>query len=302
MIRFLQIPIDSLLRDTTTLSVENISGKLSSFQNMTGPEILSTLVEDFIKFGLKFLAAILIYLIGACIIKRIKRWMKRVFDKKGTEASLSGFLTSLVNIILIVTLVVIVVGTLGISTTSLAAILASGGLAIGMALSGTLQNLAGGVMILASKPFKVGDYIEAQGYTGTVDSISITSTKLTTVDNKLVIIPNGGLANGSLKNYSSTGLRRVDWTVSISYGDDFDKAKEVIISMLSKDARVLNSPDAPAVLLGELAESSINVFVRVWVDVNDYWNVFYYYNEMFYKELPKHGLNFPYPHITIVKE
>lgn len=302
MIPFLQLAIDSLLRDTTTLSVESITNKISSFQEMTSSEIFTTLMNDFIKFGLKLIAAILIYIIGGWIIKRIKRGMKRLFARKGTEASLASFLSSLVNIVLIIILIVVVIGTLGISTTSLAAIFASGGLAIGMALSGTLQNLAGGVMILAAKPFKSGDFIEAQGYTGVVDSISITATKLTTMDNKLVIIPNGSLANGSLKNYSSTGIRRVDWTISISYGDDFDVAKKVILDMLSKDKRILAEPDVPAVLLGELADSSINIFVRAWVSVENYWEVFFDYNELYYKELPKNGLNFPFPHLTIVNE
>ncbi|MDD2594710.1 MAG: mechanosensitive ion channel [Bacteroidales bacterium] len=300
MLPFLQIQkIDSLLRDTTTLSVENISDKINSLSTMSSSELFTTLIGDFIKFGLKVLAALIVYAIGAWVIRRIKRGMMKLFERKGTEASLAGFLSSFVHITLVIILIVIVVGTLGINTSSFAAILASGGLAIGMAMSGTLQNFAGGIMILAFKPFKVGDYIEAQGYTGNVQSISITSTKLTTDDNKLVVIPNGALSNGSLNNYSATGVRRVEWKISISYGDDVSQARSLILELFSKDQRILNEPASPAVVLGQLADSSIIIYIRAWTDVSEYWSVYYYYNEVLYNELPKHGFSFPFPQVTI---
>lgn len=303
---FLQLAaIQAQIDSTKTAVVDsipilgNMSQKISSYQNMNASEILHSVLSDFVSFGLKVIAALAIYLIGAWIIKRVKRGMRKLFEKRGTEPSLAGFVTSLVNVGLIVLLIVIVIGTLGINTTSFAAILASGGLAVGMALSGTLQNFAGGIMILAFKPYKVGDYIEAQGYSGTVKSIAITSTRLLTVDNKMIVIPNGALSNSSINNYSSMDKRRVDWSVSISYGDDFDVAKKVIIDMLSKDKRILKKPAVPLIVLGEMADSSIVIYVRAWVKSSDYWDVFFEYNEQFYKELPQHGLNFPFPHITL---
>jgi len=242
--------------------------------------------------------AIATLIIGKIIIKKFVKILSKNMEKKGTDPTLRPFFVTMLNFGLQAILYITVVGVLGIETTSFAAILASAGLAIGMALSGTLQNFAGGVMILIFKPFKVGDVIEAQGYTGAVKEIQLFVTILTTPDNKTIIIPNGPLSNGSLINYSTEELRRVDWTVVIGYGDDADKAKEVINSMINADSRILKDP-APFVAVSELADSSVNFAVRAWVKAGDYWGVFFDMNENVYKTFDKEGLNIPYPQMDV---
>ena len=187
---------------------------------------------------------------------------------------------------------------LGIEMTSFIAILAAAGLAVGMALSGTLQNFAGGVMILLFKPYKVGDVIEAQGYIGSVKEIQIFVTVLTTPDNKTIIIPNGPLSNGSLTNFSTQETRRVDWTFGIGYGDDVDKAKEIIRNIVESDERVLKDP-AVFIALGEMADSSVNLTVRVWVNAADYWGVFFDTNEKVYHAFNAGGINIPFPQMDV---
>lgn len=198
-------------------------------------------------------------------------------------------------------LIVVVIGILGIETSSFIALFASAGVAIGMALSGTLQNFAGGVLILLLKPYKVGDFIEAQGFTGTVKEIQIFSTILTTGDNKSIIIPNGPLSTGSINNYSREERRRVDWTVNLSYGNDLATAEKAIMDMLKANPLVINdgtSPE-PMVRLASLGASSIDFTVRAWVLSANYWDVFFGMNAKFYEELPKHGLSFPFPQLDV---
>ena len=192
-----------------------------------------------------------------------------------------------------------IIGVLGIETSSFIAIFASAGVAIGMALSGTLQNFAGGVMILLFRPFKVGDYIEAQGVAGTVKEIQIFNTIVHTGDNKVILLPNGPVSTGIINNYSRAPLRRVDFTFSISYGDDFNKAKEVLLALVAEDERVLNEPAAPFVELGALAASSIDLTVRLWCKQEDYWKIKFDLNRKVYETFPKHGLNFPYQTLTV---
>jgi small conductance mechanosensitive channel len=182
--------------------------------------------------------------------------------------------------------------------TSFIAILGAAGLAVGLALSGTLQNFAGGVMILIFKPFKPGDFIEAQGYMGTVKDIQIFVTTLTTPDNKTIIIPNGGLSTGSLTNFSVEPQRRVDWTVGFAYGDDYDKARNVVLDLLKNDKRILADPE-PFVALGALADSSVNLTVRAWVKGADYWDVFFSFNENVYKSFAKEGIGIPFPQMDV---
>jgi len=182
--------------------------------------------------------------------------------------------------------------------TSFIAILGAAGLAVGMALSGTLSNFAGGVMILIFKPFKVGDVLEAQGYTGGVKEIGIFNTIMNTPDNKTIIIPNGGLASGSMVNYSTEPTRRVDWTVGIGYGDDYDKAKSVMEKFISEDARILKDP-AHFIALHTLADSSVNLTVRAWVNAADYWGVYFDMNEKIYKNFGQEGLNIPFPQMDV---
>ena len=187
----------------------------------------------------------------------------------------------------------------GIQMTSFIAILGAAGLAVGMALSGTLQNFAGGVMILIFKPFKNGDFIEAQGHTGTVSEIQIFNTILKTLDNKTIIIPNGGLANGSMTNYSTEEKRRVDWTFGVGYGDKTDDAKGLLLELMSEDSRILSDPAAPFVAVSELGDSSVNFAVRAWVKAEDYWGVFFDMNEKVYNTFDKKGLSIPYPQMDV---
>ncbi|NLD21329.1 MAG: mechanosensitive ion channel [Bacteroidales bacterium] len=303
----LQIAIDKILptenltaavNDSTSF-LENMADSLGPLKGKTGMEIVSILGEHFITFGLKVLAALAIYAVGAWIIKKTKKLLKRVFVKKNTDPSLAGFILSLVNVVMVVLMIVIVVSTLGINTTSFAAILASGGLAIGMAMSGTLQNFAGGIMILAFKPFGVGDYIAAGGYEGTVHSITITSTKLHTIDGKLVIIPNGTLSNSSVDNFTAIGTRRVEWKVSISYGDDFEKAKQAILELFAEDSRIIIKDKPVVCYLNKMNESSVDLVVRAYVSSDLCWDVYYEYNEKIYTYLPNKGLHFPFPHIVV---
>jgi len=199
---------------------------------------------------------------------------------------------------MILVLALVVVQTLGVNVTSLIAIFSAATLAIGMALSGTAQNFAGGVMILAVKPYRVGDYITAQGQSGTVQEIKLFSTVITTVDNQTIYIPNNVIATGIIDNYSTATTRRTDWSLALSYGDDVEVARRVILEMLSADERILKEP-APVVWLNALEDSCIRLTVRAWVKNSDLWEVFFEYNERFYKELPKAGLRFPFPQLDI---
>ena len=248
--------------------------------------------------AVKIAIALAVFFIGKWIINRIYHFISKAFIRRNVELSLRTFLLSLIRIILMLILIVIVIGILGINTSSFLAIFASAGLAIGMALSGTLQNFAGGVMILLFKPYKVGDFIEAQGYSGTVKEIQIFNTILNTPDNKTIIIPNGGLSTGSLNNYSKEGRRRVDWKIGIAYGDDFDTARKAILELLAADKRVFDEP-APFVALSSLADSAIEITVRVWTASENYWGVFFDFNEQVYKQFDKYGLHFPYPQVDV---
>lgn len=249
-------------------------------------------------YGLKLIGAIIVLFIGLWIIKVIMKNAKKAMGKGDMDESLKPFLLSMLSILLKILLFISVLTMAGVKMTSFIAILAAAGLAIGMALSGTLQNFAGGVMLLIFKPFRVGDFIDAQGYTGVVKEIQIFITILTTPDNKTVIIPNGGLSNGSLVNYSTQPNRRVNWSFGIAYGDDFDKAKTMILGMLKEDKRILADPE-PFVALAEMADSSVNITVRAWVKREDYWGVFFGMNEKYYKNAGKNGLSIPFPQMDI---
>ena len=282
--------------------------------------------DQLLHFGLKVLAALLMYIIGIWLIGLLKKAMKRMFDRRKTEPTLASFISSFVSITLTILLVVVAVGTLGINTTSLAALLAAGGMAIGMALSGTVQNFAGGLMLLAFKPFKAGDFIEAQGHSGKVIETNITATKILTTDNRVVILPNGALSNGTINNYSGRPLRRVEWLVSVSYGVDAKACKEAILKIVNSDKRVLQADTdmnalykelqisafqlstvnyrmdaipAPFVALKSLNENDITFVVRAWVRSANYWDVFFDLQERFYTELPPQGFTFAYPHVDV---
>lgn len=294
-------PIDSVgfHPDSAKVALSNIAQEIATNPN----QFFEDLIHHAISFGLKVLAAILIYAVGAWLIRRIKNILNRIFERKHTEKTLSSFVTSMVTITLTVLLFIITIGTLGINTTSLAALLAAGGMAIGMALSGTVQNFAGGIMILMFKPFKAGDYIEALGFSGIVNEVNIVSTKLRTFDNKTIILPNGALSNGNIKNYFERKVNRLEWTVNLDYSTDNAKAKEAMMNLLKSDKRILDSatPGAsnPFVALNSMKDSSVEYVMKGWVNTEDYWDVMYDMNEAIFTELPKQGLSFPFPQMDI---
>ncbi|GGK12591.1 mechanosensitive ion channel protein [Yeosuana aromativorans] len=254
-----------------------------------------------IQYGLKIIGAIIIWIIGSWVIGRLLKAAKKVMNKGNYDVSLQKFLLNLIKWTLKVVLVIVVLGTVGVQTTSFAAILASVGLAIGLALQGSLGNFAGGVLIMIFKPIKIGDYIEAQGESGTVKEIGIFTTKLTTPDNKEIIIPNGALSNGNITNYSVEDTRRVDFTFGVGYDSDIKKTKEVILSVIDAHPLILKDP-AAAVNVSELADSSINFFTRVWVKKEDYWAVKFDVTEQTKEALDKAGIEIPYPHIQLKQD
>ena len=271
---------------------------LTSPSNVSLDVFLTKMIDLGISVGSKILLAIVVFLVGRWIVRRLNKLLAKILEKRHVEASLSTFVKSLVNITLTLLLIIVVIGVLGIETSSFIALFASAGVAIGMALSGTLQNFAGGVMILLFKPFKVGDTIEAQGQTGTVREIQIFNTILATPDNKIIIIPNGGLSTGLMKNYSKEATRRVDRSEGIAYGDDYTKAKAVIARLLDADGRVLKDP-AYFIALTSLGESSVNIVVRAWVNAGDYWGVYFDMNEKVYKTFAEENLNIPFPQLDV---
>ena len=270
--------------------------------NLDFETVLQNLLSESVWILLKILLALAIYFVGRWILRRIVRLLDLALEHRRVDISLRSFMRNTVRVIFTLLLVLIVVSTLGVNVTSLIAVFSAATLAIGMALSGTAQNFAGGVMILLMKPYRVGDYISAQGQSGTVREIKLFSTVITTVDNQTIYIPNNSIATAIIDNYSTADLRRVDWTVGISYGDDVDAARQAILAMFSADARILREPEAPAsavVWVGALADSSVNLTVRAWTRNADYWNVYFEYNERFYKELPAAGINFPFPQMDV---
>lgn len=364
---FNQIPLPSGSAEAAE-AAEKASDKLANdaamLKSLSFEDLLSKLAHTMVDFAFHLAIAILVFYLGKFIIRRIYLVLSSIMIRRHVDKSLSTFILSLVRMVLYFILVVTVIGILGINTSSFIAIFASAGVAIGMALSGTLQNFAGGVLILLLKPYKVGDYIEAEGFAGTVTEIQIFSTIICTYDNKSIIIPNGGLSTSSINNWSRERYRRIDWTVSMAYGDDFDSARSAILDMLRSDSRIvkttlasdieereetasptsdntgdttetksgrgffyrlfhrsqkhirklddtdiessspvaiakLNADRAPSVFLGKMGESSVDLTVRAWVLSTDYWTVYYDFNERFYRELPAHGVHFPFPQLDV---
>ncbi|NKB34980.1 MAG: mechanosensitive ion channel [Pseudomonadales bacterium] len=258
----------------------------------------AALTELGITYGLQLLSAIATLVIGLYVVSIIVKVVAKIFERSNVDPSLRSFLSSMVSIVLKIMVYISAIGMLGVEMTSFIALIGAAGLAVGMALSGTLQNFAGGVMILLFKPYKVGDFIEAQGFTGSVKEIQIFITVLTTGDNKTILIPNGSLANGSMINYSTQVTRRVDFTFGIAYGDDLDKAYSVLQRLIDADERIHKDPE-PFMALSELADSSVNIVVRVWVNASDYWGVHFKMNEDVYKVFAQEGLSIPYPQMDV---
>jgi len=249
-------------------------------------------------YGPSLIYALIILIVGFQIVKVISNAAGRAMDKRKIDESLKPFLRSLISVLLKTMVIISALSMLGVEMTSFIAILGAASLAVGMALSGNLQNFAGGVIILIFKPFKVGDVIEAQGHIGSVNQIQIFSTILKTPDNKTIIIPNGGLSTNSMVNYSTEEQRRVDWTFGVGYGDKTDQVRETLMKLIDADNRIIKSPE-PFIAVSELADSSVNFTVRVWVNAADYWGVFFDMNENVYNEFNAQGINIPYPQMDV---
>ena len=259
---------------------------------------LVSLIEHASQLGLTILKALIVFLVGRLVINLLNKLVRRILSKRDIDPSVKTFVASLVNVSLTILLIISVVGALGVQTASFAALLASAGVAIGMALSGNLSNFAGGLIILLFKPYKVGDYIEALNEGGTVREIQMFHTVLQTPDNKIIYIPNGSLSSGVVVNYSREETRRVDWVFGVEYDTDFERVKQMVESVLARDARILADP-APSIALKELADSSVNVVVRVWVKSADYWGVYFDINKEIYATFNKEGIGFPFPQLTV---
>ena len=254
-----------------------------------------------VEFAPKVLAAILIWIIGTWIIKMLMKGIKKAMTKANYDDSLKKFLLNLLTWIFKIVLILVVLGTMGVETTSFAAILAAAGLAIGMALQGSLGNFAGGVLIMTFKPFKIGDLIEAQGQIGVVKEIEIFTTKLTGLSNREIIIPNGALSNGNIINFTTEGTRRVDLVFGVSYDADIKQTKEVLMNVLTSNPKVLQEP-APAVTVLELADSSVNFAVRPWCKAEHYWDVYFEVTENTKEALDAAGIEIPYPHSVEIQK
>lgn len=305
---------------------ENMESFWTAFKGMSFEQFVATISNSLISFCFRLCIAILVFYVGRFLISRIYKLVFNIMMRRKVDASLSTFVLSLVRISMYFILIIITIGILGIETSSFVAIFASAGVAIGMALSGTLQNFAGGVLILLLKPYKVGDFVEVQGFSGKVKSIQLFNTIINTVDNKAIILPNGVLSTSSINNYSLERYRRVDWTVSLAYGTDLKAVKAALLDIVKSDPRVLTQTadddteqrrfegDAfdrlgvtipqkidrsPFCGLKEMADSAIVFVVRAWTDSANYWDLYFEVNERFYSELPEKGFEFPFPQLDV---
>ncbi|MCK9322322.1 MAG: mechanosensitive ion channel [Bacteroidales bacterium] len=251
-----------------------------------------------VQNGIKLVGAVVVLVVGFWIVKVFVRQMVRLMKKRNVDAGLVSFSRSLLSVLLKIMIVISVMGMVGVEMTSFIAVLGAAGLAVGLAFQGTLSNFAGGVIILLFKPFKVGEFIDGQGHAGTVKEIQIFNTVLTTPDNKVVFIPNGGLATGSLTNFSRQETRRVDWKIGVAYGEDYKKVREIILNILNADNRVLKDPEV-FIGLGEMADSSVNIIVRAWTITSDYWSVSFDVNEKIYETFNKEGIEIPFPQMDV---
>ena len=310
--------------ETTDSIVESIIPNLKTLSASSVDSFLKKIISDVTDLAISIVIAIVVFYIGKFLIKKAYKITQAILLRRNIDKSLTTFVLSFVKIVLYFVLIIVVIGILGIETSSFLALFASAGVAIGMALSGTLQNFAGGVLILFLKPYKIGDYIEAQGYAGTVTEIQIFHTIINTADNKSIIIPNGGLSTGSINNYSRENYRRVDWDICLAYGNDVNVARKAILDILNNDERVVKQyleddmalrgikPDvltpvkvqtktdrSPVVILNSLADSSIVLTARAWTTSENYWGLKGDITEILYNELPKHGLLFPFPQMDV---
>ncbi|MGL4994535.1 MAG: mechanosensitive ion channel family protein [Bacteroidales bacterium] len=291
--------IQSVERAAEEVAKTGLGSKIEGSLSQALSKFFDGLVSSTLDLAFKVLIAFVIYMAGKWLIHRLRRLNNTLMTKRDVDVSLRTFLLNLQDISLTIALVVIIILVIGVPATSIAALVASAGVGIGLALSGTLQNFAGGVIILFLKPYKVGDFIEVQGQMGTVKEILIFNTVLTTIDNKIIYVPNGSLSSGVINNYSKSGFRRVDWTLSFAYGDDYDAAKAMLLSFIEGDDRILTEPALPFVGLSKMSDSSIDIVMRVWTKTENYWDLYFQINEKVYKNYAKHGLNIPFPQMDV---
>lgn len=277
---------------------EEVAKQLASGNSEYLSELARKGVDLAIEGGKSILIAVVIFFVGKLLISFVNRMMDHMMQRRKIEPTIQTFLKSLLNVLMMILLGITVISALGVNTTSFAALLASAGVAVGMALSGNLQNLAGGIVILLFRPYKVGDYIEALGTGGVVNAIQIFHTIILTVDNKKIYLPNGAMSSGNITNFSSEETRRVDFTVGVEYGEDSERVRRVLLELFAAEERILQEP-APVVFLKELAASSVNFTARVWVRTPDYWDVFFEMSERIYCEFNKRGIGFPFQTITL---
>lgn len=286
-------------------SVPTPGQELELLRDLPVDELLARLVNGLVSLAINLAVAAVVFYLGRFIIRRIHAVVAAIFRRRNVDPSICTFVLSVLRLVLYFILIVTVIGILGIETSSFLAIFASAGVALGMALSGTLQNFAGGVLILLLKPYRVGDYIEAMGYGGTVREIQIFSTIICTPDNKSIIIPNGGLSTASINNWSRMAYRRLEWIVSISYGNDVELARSLILEVLQGDSAIVDHADdapvvsPPSVVLKELGASSVDLKVTAWTRTASYWEVFYRVNERIYTRLGASPITFPYPQLDV---
>ena len=293
------LPVDS----TATTQLTSALGKATQPLELDVTKWFSrAMMNDWlnsgINFGIRVVLAILLFLIGRWVIRRLLRIFERILKRRDIDGVAVTLLGSVLTALLYIALFLTLGGVLGVKSVSFAAVLASMGLAVGMALSGQLQNLAGGVIIMVTKPFSIGDYISAQTVEGSVRAVSLFYTEILTPDNKRIFIPNGVLSSGVMVNYSHEETRRIEWIIGVEYDEDFSRVRSAIESLLESDERVLKTPE-PTIALHKLNSSSVDVLVRAWVRSDDLWPVFWDFNRRVYEDFNKRGISFPFPQLTV---
>lgn len=286
--------------DAVSSEIESIENDIQNVAEEVNKlsQVIGDLLDKAIAFGINVIIAIIIFIIGRIVIKKLIRLVDKILEKSAVDIGVVKFLHSLLNIALYIVLVIIICDVVGVDTTSFAALVASGGLAIGLAFEGSLSNFAGGILILIMKPFSVGDYIESNGVEGTVSKIDIFYTSLSTADNKSVKLPNGTLSNSILTNYSMHDKRRVEVGVGISYNDDIKKAKEVLVDIMNSYERILKN-DNNSVVVKSLGDSSVNLEIRMWVATENYWDATFYLNENIKIVFEKQNITIPYNQLDV---
>ena len=282
--------------------IENIDKNAASTAELIKQGRFQELLDQFITFNIdlfgKLFIVIALFFVGKWLIRKIQKLMHKIFVKRSMDTALSGFLENLISVILYTLLFFLIINIVGSQTVSLAAIIGSAGLAIGLAVKDNLSNFAGGVMLLFNKPFKGGDYIQAQNTEGTVKTVGILYTTLTTADNKTIYIPNGPLSTGSIVNFSTQPTRRLELVINVDYGSDVELVKNILLDAANRHQKVLSDPQ-PFSRMMKMNDSSIDFVLRVWTKSEDYWDVNFDLTEQIYQELKAKGLNIPFPQVTV---